>query len=101
MFYDVLINYVKPDEKINTWFSYEKIPTYSMVVFKFKKEINSIYNFVYVRKRFEDKQCFPVISCFRLITKCSYTFNHFPKISDYHNSYLSKRFIEVLSYDKK
>lgn len=97
MFYEVLINYTKPDAHNGSWSVYNNFTTYSQVVSTFKKEINSVYDFVYVRKRFIDNYGVPVITRFKLVSKSSYTFAHFPKTSDFDNFCLVKKFNEVIA----
>lgn len=100
MTYDVLINYCKPDQKIDNWYAFSDFKTYSSVIYKFRREIKSIYDFVYVRKHFTDKQSGEFTTNFKLITSTGYTFAHFPKCDDSTNKILETYFINVCSYYK-
>lgn len=94
MFYDVLINYCKPDQHKDDWYAFSDFKTYSSVTSKFRREINSIFDFVYVRKRFIDKQTGnEVVTNFKCITSTGYTFAHFPKCPDVTNKILLSKYI--------
>ena len=88
MYYDVLVNTVNSDFKFDEWYAVTNVPTYSCALSLCKKEIKSVFSFVYIRKCFTDKSCKEIKTNFKLITSTSYTFTHFHPDSDFTNKLL-------------
>lgn len=78
--YQVLIDICKPDE---SGYKALEFNTYCEVTSKLRKDINSCYKFVYVRKVLKE-----VTGKFRLVLCTSYTFAHFHPVDDETQRYL-------------